>query len=238
MRMVWHCKYEDDRIHVFTESKDYGYYNLIQEPYCKICSYPGVDTEDCAWHEDYYGFNRLYAMGPYITSKTMAGYTDLLSKHIRGLKIYKNYAYPLGLGLSLCISNKWSELMEADFFTPIPKAESEFKIDRESEEKYNQANELAKIVSSKIGKPINYILEKLRPQSLQGLNREERQAAVKGLYTVSELQNAVNKSVILVDDVATSLSTTCECSKILIDSGASIVNVIVAGRDVIIDDEP
>lgn len=231
--MVWRCEFEGVRIHVFTESKDYGYYHLINEPYCSICSYPDVDTKDCIWHEGYFGFNRLYAMGPYITSKTKAGYHDLLSKHIRGLKQYKNYAYPLGLGLSLCISNKWPELMESDIIIPVPKEETEFKVDRGSGVKDNQAYELAKIVSSEINIPIDNSLIKLEPKSLQNLPRVERQEAVKGIYAVNDNKNVSDKSIVLLDDVATSLSTICECSKVLIDSGAVIVNVIVAGRDVI-----
>jgi predicted amidophosphoribosyltransferase len=41
-----------------------------------------------------------------------------------------------------------------------------------------------------------------------------------------------NKRIILVDDVSTSGATVSECAKVLLEAGAVVVNVLIAGRDV------
>lgn len=232
---MWYCKFQGDRIRVYTQRKEYGHYVLMQEPFCHVCSYPGVTTEECPWCYDYYGFNKIYAMGSYISSKTQRGREDMLSSHILGLKKYRNYKYPLGEALSLCIRHKWPELLESDLIVPVPKEESEYKIDRDTKNRYNQSLELSKELARKLDIPISEALEKTVPLSLLDLNRDQRRESVKGIYVIDSAAEVNGKSILLVDDVATSLSTSCECSKVLKNSGAAIVNVVVLGRNELID---
>ena len=112
----WRVVFKDNEIAVFYGSKYYGDYVLLEEPYCLKCAYPGVTTKECCWHWDDYGFERIYAMGAYLSSSTPEGYSDLLSKHIRGLKKFLGYSIPLGLGLTECLRNKYLELLIKPFF--------------------------------------------------------------------------------------------------------------------------
>jgi len=167
-------------------------------------------------------------MGKYISSKTQEGYNDLLSKHIRGLKKYPKYSEPLGSGLSLCMKHKFGELLDFHIIVPAPKHKDELAGDG-----FNQAIELAKVVSANVGIPSIDILKKQTALKMKGLSRELRKTKVKGLYKCSDLNAVRRKRVILLDDISTSGSTASECSQILVNAGARVVSVLVAGRDVV-----
>jgi predicted amidophosphoribosyltransferase len=160
------------------------------------------------------------------------GWSDLLSKHIRGLKLYPGYAGPLGLGLTLCIKSLFTDLRTMDLIVPVPKFKTEMKISADgTRKKYNQTMELAKIVSVKTEIPRAIGLKKVRAQKMKDLSEEERWAAVIGLYTINDNFNARDKNIILLDDVFTTGATLSECSSTLIKNGAKNVKVLVAGRD-------
>jgi len=224
----WQCNLENNVIRVACGGRYYGEYKLLDEPYCRKCAYPGVTTESCTWHYDDYGFNRIYALGKYISSKTQEGYDDLLSKHIRGLKKYPKYSEPLGSALSLCMKHKFRELLNFNMIVPAPKHKDELVGDG-----FNQAIELAKVLSTNVGIPWIDTLRKQTALKMKGLSRELRKTKVKGLYKCSDPKAVRSKRVILLDDVSTSGSTASECSQILINAGARVVSVLVAGRDVV-----
>lgn len=118
---LWQCRFTGDRIVVTYRGYKKGDYILLKEPYCLRCACPGVTTEECSWHWDDYGFERIYAMGAYIKREILEEIEDdLLSSHIVGLKQYPRYAVPLGLGLVECVKNRYMELLKSDLIVPIP----------------------------------------------------------------------------------------------------------------------
>ena len=208
---------------------------LIEEPYCKFCASPNTTTKDYALHGRCYGFERAFAMGLYLSSRSnpeSKGWNDLLSKHIRGLKIYPRYSVPLGLGLTLCINNVFNDLQKMDLIVPVPKFSTELKVSADGENStYNQAMEVSKVINISTGIPYADALTKVRAQKMKGLSEDERWAAVKGLYQISDNINVNGKKIILLDDVFTTGATLSECSNVLLQNGAQNVNVLVAGRD-------
>jgi len=230
---VWECTFKGDYIEVAWSTGN-GNYVLLAEPYCRKCASQGVTSEDCSWHEDAYGFNRIYAMGCYIKRDVLEelGVKNLLSSHILGLKLYPRYAEPLGEALALCITQRYPELLESDFITPVPRARSELKIARDPEGlRYNQTLVLAEVISSRLDIPTVEFLEKTRSQRMSGLTRAERRNAVQGLYTYVDGDNIKDGRILIIDDVSTSNATASECAKVLLDNGAQKVNVLVAGRN-------
>jgi len=232
------CNYKGDKIIVTYNNRYKGDYILLREPYCLKCAYPGVTTDTCSWHWDDYGFERIYAMGAYLSPQTPEGHNDLLSKHIRGLKMYPRYAIPLGLGLVECIKWRYPELLEMDLIVPVPLFNTELKISRCPEGiSYNQSIELSKVISKRLNILYKDVLEKTREQRMKDLiRRSERKNAVDNLYRVKVSRKAQvrGSKILLVDDVSTTGATASECSQVLIDAGAEIVNVLVAGRDVLL----
>jgi len=231
------CSYKGDRITVTYRNDNKGDYILLREPYCLKCAYPGVTTDLCSWHWDDYGFERIYAMGAYLSPDTPEGRNDLLSKHIRGLKMYPRYATPLGLGLVECIRGRYSELLKMDLIVPIPLFDTELKKSRDPVGVvYNQSAELSMVISKGINILYTEVLKKTREQKMKKLTRAQRKEAVEGLYRIRECgeRKVSGKKILLVDDVSTSGATASECSQVLINAGAEIVNVLVAGRDIIV----
>lgn len=89
---------------------------------------------------------------------------------------------------------------------------------------YNQAAQLAKIISSAEKIPYSDLLRKTRFTKSQGLfNKNKRIDNVKNSFSVKSKFNLVNKTVLLVDDVYTTGSTMEECARILKKSGVSQV---------------
>jgi len=231
---MWTFTLKKDQIEVESTTKNYGAYQLVPNQVCEFCSYPQYTTDECPNHDSAYGFSRLYSMGVY--DKTTDFDNDLLKAHIIGLKSWQFYGTPLGKALAVCIDNLWKELKNSDYLVPVPKLASEYKTDKRYGTKYNQVHVLAQVISVDTGIALNTDLNKLKEVSLRDAeSAAERYEMVKGAYGVSPLANFTGKKIILVDDVATALATTSECSQVLKDAGAKEVNAIVAGRNVFSD---
>lgn len=216
---MWTCELSGNEIKVFFSDKLRGEYHLTREPYCKYCSSPNTTTEGCTLHGRCYGFERAFAMGPYLPSRSdpnSIGWDDLLSKHIRGLKQYPRYSVPLGQGLATCLNEVFTDLQNMDLIVPVPKFPTELKVSADAERrKYNQAMELSKVICINTGMLCEDALEKVRAQKMKGLSEEERWAVVNGLYKSKDNINVNGKRIILLDDVFTTGATLSECSSIL-----------------------
>lgn len=222
--MEWLCRKVDNEIEV---SQHHGAYKLLEEPFCKVCSNPNVTTEECVWHQELYGFNRIYTMGKYFQASRAEA--DLLSSHILMLKTNKEYAVPLGRALALVVQLRYTELLKSNMLVPVPLHLEEF-----IQRGYNQALELAKIIGEHLKIPVLHALEKAKSVNMRPLNRSERQKAVRGLYSVIEYRRSDirGKNILLVDDVITTGFTVSECSDVLTRSGATKANVLALARTV------
>jgi len=222
--LEWLCRKVNNEIEVL---QHHGAYKLLGEPFCKVCSNPNVTTEECIWHQELYGFNRIYTMGKYF--QVSHAEADLLSSHILMLKTNKEYAIPLGKALALVVQHRYPELLKSDMLVPVPLHLEEFR-----QRGYNQALELAKIIGEQLKIPVLHALKKEKSVNMRPLNRLERQKAVRGLYSVIEYRRSdiKGKDILIVDDVITTGFTVSECSDVLRRSGAARVNVLALARTV------
>jgi len=201
-----------------------GFYNILKEPYCHVCSMPGVETNKCNYHKSLYGFDRIYTVGIYYPPRYER--EDLLSKHILSLKRDKRYAKPLGIALSIILRDR-CPIKEADLITAVPLHQQEF-IARG----FNQSLEIANVLGSKLGIEVEHVLYKTKAIAMKNKSYYERKNLVKGLYELLHSKQHIvnNKYILLVDDIVTSGFTVSECSKILRDAGARKVDVIAVAR--------
>jgi len=118
-------------------------------------------------------------------------------------------------------------LGSVDLIIPVPLHPS-----REKERGFNQAELLAEEISRTIGKPVaKRVLIKTRKTLTQvSLEAEERKQNLTGAFEVKNPGQILGRKVLLVDDVFTTGSTCQECARILIQSGASEVQVITLAR--------
>lgn len=101
--------------------------------------------------------------------------------------------------------------VDVDFIAYVPLTKT-----KESERGYNQAELLAKQVSSLVQIPLVNLFEKVKDSKTQtALNTASRKENVKDCFKLtSEKRKAKNKSILIIDDVITTGATTSELSKI------------------------
>jgi len=229
LAVEWSCRKINNEIEVYFGPFLKGKYELLQEPFCHVCSHSGVTTENCSWHHSITGLERIYAMGKYVPYPSRAE-VDLLSYHIWGFKTWKSYAQPLGKGLEVTVEALYKELLKSTILVPIPLHPDKLK-----ERGYNQSLELANVVGASLEIPVKEVLLKTRNVDMRALNWEERRDAVEGLYSLRDnAQSQIQgQKVLLIDDVVTTGFTMSTCASLLNDAGAESVCALVAGRAVI-----
>lgn len=111
-------------------------------------------------------------------------------------------------------------LPESALLLPVPLSR-----DRECARGYNQAAELAKVVSEITDLEMRTdVLEKVKEVPPQkGLSRRERAENVLGAYRVKNKAACKGRTVVVIDDIMTTGATGSECARILFCAGASEV---------------
>lgn len=120
-------------------------------------------------------------------------------------------------------------LREADVLVPVPL--HRWRLLRR---RYNQAALLARAVGKIAGRPClpDALLRQRSTASLGEKSAAERAAEVAGAFAVraSRAAQLTGKRVLLVDDVMTSGATANACTTVLLEAGATAVDVLAAAR--------
>ncbi|HYL33979.1 MAG TPA: ComF family protein [Stellaceae bacterium] len=100
--------------------------------------------------------------------------------------------------------------------------------------RYNQAAVLAHAVARGSGLPVVAdLLQRRRATPSQGRSgRAERRRNVRGAFVLKKGRSAVGRRVLLIDDVLTTGATVSECARVLLESGATAVDVLTLARTV------
>ncbi len=155
---------------------------------------------------------------------------------------YKGMARKLVLGLKhgdrqevAMPSAKWmagvtrSLVGENTLVAPVPLHWS-----RMLKRRYNQSALLAEALAEELGKAYcPDLLQRVRwTQSLDGFNREDRRALLKGAIRAhpKRRHRMAGRSVLLVDDVLTTGATLGACTRACLEAGAIHVNVVALAR--------
>jgi competence protein ComFC len=100
---------------------------------------------------------------------------------------------------------------------------------------FNQAGEIARVLSDRLGLPVLHALRRLRRTDTQTLlGRKRRMENLRGAFGVTRHTarwlDGGTRGAVLVDDVLTTGSTVNECAKTLLKSGFSRVQVVTVMR--------
>jgi predicted amidophosphoribosyltransferase len=184
-----------------------------------------VTEEDCGFHwfiDE--ALERLYAVSKYYTLQNSR--SNLMTSHVLQLKRDREYAVPIAQALALIATNSYKDLLDVDLVVPVPLHST-----KRTERGFDQAEEIGRALSLLLNRPIGCHLVKTRNVSIHSIPRlMDKINEVEGLYSCSE--DLGEKSVLLVDDVATSGLDLGECARVLRLSGASRVRALVGGRTV------
>ena len=194
----------------------------IKFPYCRLC---GMALKAGGK----YCFNCLKSgKKNFNFSRSAYMFEPVIREVIHDFK-YKGF-WKLGEWLGLKMAEKMSfygEFSSYDSLACIPLSSSKLK-----ERGYNQSEILALKISEEKRIPFikNALIKNKNTKSQAGLSADERKKNIKGAF-LSYSKEVSGKKIILIDDVATTLSTLNEAAFALKLSGADAVSCYTLARE-------
>jgi ComF family protein len=166
---------------------------------------------------------------------SVAVYDGVLRELIHQFK-YKEKKYlanPLGK-LLVDFVEEYLEEERFDYIVPIPLEKA-----RQKKRGYNQAELLARVLGEEVNKPIltNLVKRRKKTKPQFGLKKEERFENLSGAFEISEsvkedVATIAGKTVLLLDDLATTGATLDECARALKRAGVSEVYALVLAHGI------
>lgn len=157
-------------------------------------------------------------------------YDDLAKKIIYDLKYHKKRYISYHISEIMYDRLKIEGVDSFDMIIPVPLHAA-----KERERGFNQTYLIGKYLSKMTEKEVNNkTLVRVKNTITQNkLSREERRKNLKNAFEVINKENIDEKSILLIDDIFTTGSTVNECSRILLENGATDVYVatLATGRN-------
>ena len=158
---------------------------------------------------------------------------DYHDKNVSKIIIIGKYSFlpgvfkQLGITISQILYNEYSFVCKNSFVTPVPLSKKRYRW-----RGFNQAQLLCESFSQQLGLDLCHALVRTKnTQTQKNLKRESRIVNVKDAFSFAASVKIKNKTILLVDDVATTGSTLLEAAKILKQNGAGIVWCISIAKD-------
>lgn len=163
----------------------------------------------------------------FLKARSVAYYDGLLRDMLHKFKY--NGKLSLGRVLSRLMSENYpKDMEEVELIVTVPLHVSKLR-----KREFNQSVILASGLTRKLGVPLDpFVMVKLRetrPQ-VEVSDEGERRRNVKGVFSVVNPVAINRKSLLLVDDIFTTGSTVNECARVLLQGGASKVQVLTLLR--------
>jgi len=185
---------------------------------CQQCALPIAKNNSicgkCLNNKPYY--DKTFA--PYL-------YQSLISRLILDLKFNQQLANAVILGELLFLQIKKQNIICPDVLIPVPLHKKRLK-----QRGFNQALEIAKILSKKLNTPIDYQacqrIKNTLPQS--EISAEERKKNIHQAFAISKKINY--QHIAIIDDVMTTGNTVNELAKALKKSGIKKISVWCIAR--------
>ena len=199
-------------------------FKKITSPFCTICGTPFISyikedhvCESCLRKKPFYEIARA----PYLYDGTLM---TAIHKFKYSAKSF--LASPLGL-LMTEFAETWVKESETLLTIPVPLHPKRLR-----ERGFNQSLLLSRHVARQLNTELDFLsLRRVRytlPQT--GLNKDERQKNVRGAFQIVDQKAVKKRTVLLIDDVATTGNTLNECARLLKRSGCKKVLCLVLAR--------
>lgn len=160
---------------------------------------------------------------PYTKVYSAGLYQQELRRAIHQFKF--NNAVGLDRPLGVLLERALAKPLAIDLILPVPMHRRRLR-----QRSYNQALLLARELGRLRGLPVasRLLLRVKQSAPQQGLTARERESNLRGAFEV--VKKLGGARVLLVDDVMTTGATARECAEVLLDAGATAVEVAVVGR--------
>ena len=189
----------------------------LEEPFCETCAQPNVRGQcgPCLEHPP--AIDGIRA--PYL-------FEGPLREAVHRLKYRGWRAAAPALG-GLLARHLEQRKLSGEVIVPVPLHSRRLR-----SRGYNQSNLLAREAGKLLGIPVREDLLKRAndsPPQVEARNRDHRRSNVAGSF--ESIAEVAGKSVLLIDDVATTGSTLSACAEALKNAGAAGVWGLVLGRE-------
>ena len=187
----------------------------VADPACPVCGHTVELKDGC--------LNCRGRQPAFVRARALGAYEGVLQAAIHQFK-YRDrpqLAGPLGRSLATFARDHASQLndLKFDALQPVPMHSTRRRL-----RGYNQSERLARVVGTELGLPLCNALVRSRPTRPQvGLAREARCRNLAGAFTVRRPEEVCGKTLLLIDDVATTGSSLSECAAALKAAGAKAV---------------
>jgi ComF family protein len=198
----------------------------LNAPYCDRCGVPVAPGSLVCEHCE---------EGPEPTfawSQAVGQYTGVLRTAIHRLKYESKGALAAPLGEILARSMQTVSPLQPqtgnfDCIVPVPLHPSKFRL-----RGFNQAERIARVLAARINVPLDThgLLRVRKGRTQTALHRQERQQNIERVFDTKTPLYFDGKSVLLIDDVLTTMSTVNECSRVMCNAGAKRVAVLALAR--------
>ena len=195
---------------------------LCHPPCCSKCGLPlltgDIDTL-CG--------SCLVTDSPLHRTRFLLSYDETVVRLVHGFKFRGDFSMLSSVGLLFKRSGIKQYLAPFDCIVPVPLASGRLR-----RRGFNQSLLLARIFFPEHTEKIRVnLLKRAKGGSPQrGLSGDARRINVRGIFHVKYQENIRGKSVLVVDDVLTTGATMAECARVLVDSGALLVQGVTLAR--------
>jgi len=196
----------------------------IAAPFCRTCSQPfdGAITaeftcQNCTERKLHFDC----AVAPFLSR-------GVVREFIHRFKYEREFflRHPLAEWAAEGLADERLRAHPIDAFVPVPLHPTRFR-----ERDFNQAAELAQLLSRRTGIPQWEALRRIRYTSTQTvLDRHARMENLRNAFRVRHSPAVLHRHLVLVDDVFTTGSTVDECARVLRQAGAASVRVLTVAR--------
>ena len=209
-----------------------GTFSTVESPICSTC---GIVFHSRAG-EDHLCGECLNTPKRFGIARSAGVYDKVVMAAIHCLKYNGKIqlARPLGVLLFLFFCRYWDE-NRPDLIIPVPLHNKKLR-HRGFNPSFLLVKEWAGITQALgVGFPVmpvsgDTLVRTKWTKSQTGLGRKERLKNIKNAFSVSAPSKINGKKILLIDDVYTTGATAKECSKVLLDAGASHVDVLTLAR--------
>lgn len=197
---------------------------FICDPKCQICSYPfEVEIK----HLPPFCGKCISKKPYYDKALAIYQYNEIISKAVTNLK-YNDQTFLAKKFAQILFKNFKDEIDNCDIICAVPLHEKRLRV-----RKYNQAALIAKFLQPKKFIP-NLLFRLVNTTSQVKLKREDRERNLKKAFLLNKkYKNSIkDKTILLIDDVATTGATINNCARALKKSGAKKVAVLTIAKTI------
>lgn len=156
-------------------------------------------------------------------------YNEMIRQRLIEYKFQdKSYMYKTFAKIILKNKKVCGFLEKYDIMIPVPIHKK-----RRLKRGYNQTELIAKEICKNISLELktDVLIKQKNIKAQSELNKNERKQNIKNAFEIKNINEIIDKKILLFDDIYTTGSTVNECSKILKKAGAKQIGVVTIAKD-------